>query len=109
MGLREAASCFVIFLLSVSARILLYDQISAAAHTRPAEQHHEVHYASVCFTQNRADDLYSNIGRVQPQRETEEEEEEAEYSAVRFVSATGTRREEEGDDSSAVYSTVTKH
>ncbi|XP_053274851.1 sialoadhesin-like isoform X1 [Pleuronectes platessa] len=84
-------------------------QIPAAAHTRPAEQHHEVHYASVCFTQNRADDLYANIGRVQPQRETEEEEEEAEYSAVRFVSATGTRREEEEDDSSAVYSTVTKH
>ncbi|XP_053275538.1 B-cell receptor CD22 [Pleuronectes platessa] len=84
-------------------------EISAAAHTRPAEQHHEVHYASVCFTQNRADDLYANIGRVQPQRETEEEEEEAEYSAVRFDSATGTRREEEEDDSSAVYSTVTKH
>ncbi|XP_062244213.1 B-cell receptor CD22-like isoform X3 [Platichthys flesus] len=84
-------------------------QIPAAAHTRPAEQHHDVHYASVCFTQNRADDLYSNIGRVQPQRGTEEEEEEAEYSAVRFDRATGTRREEEGDDSSAVYSTVTKH
>ncbi|XP_034430005.1 B-cell receptor CD22-like [Hippoglossus hippoglossus] len=85
------------------------DQISAAAHTRPAEPHDDVHYASVCFTQNRADAIYCNIGRVQPQRETEEDEEEAEYSAVRLDSATGTRREEEGDDSSAVYSTVTKH
>ncbi|XP_060923474.1 B-cell receptor CD22-like [Limanda limanda] len=85
-------------------------QIPAAAHTRPAEPHDDVHYASVCFTQNPADAIYCNIGRVQPQRETDEdEEEEAEYSAVRFDSATGTRREEEGDDPSALYSTVTKH
>ncbi|XP_060923476.1 B-cell receptor CD22-like [Limanda limanda] len=85
-------------------------QIPAAAHTRPAEPHDDVHYASVCFTQNPADAIYCNIGRVQPQRETDEdEEEEAEYSAVRFDSATRTRREEEGDDPSAVYSTVTKH
>ncbi|XP_060923484.1 B-cell receptor CD22-like [Limanda limanda] len=70
-------------------------QIPAAAHTRPAEPHDDVHYASVCFTQNPADAIYCNIGRVQPQRETEEdEEEEAEYSAVRFDSATGGKESE---------------
>ncbi|XP_056227099.1 B-cell receptor CD22-like [Seriola aureovittata] len=89
------------------------DTPSSAAQRQAAGQQDDLHYASICFSQNQGDVVYSNV-RVHPQRETEEEEEEeeedgVEYSAVRFnnaSSAPGTRRQEDGNDSCALYSTV---
>ncbi|XP_056226899.1 B-cell receptor CD22-like isoform X2 [Seriola aureovittata] len=90
------------------------DTPSSAAQRQAAGQQDDLHYASICFSQNQGDVVYSNV-RVHPQRETEEEEEEedgVEYSAVRFnnaSSAPGTRRQEDGNDSCALYSTVNKN
>ncbi|KAG7220294.1 hypothetical protein INR49_018286, partial [Caranx melampygus] len=51
-----------------------------------AGQQDELHYASVSFSQNQGDTVYSNI-RGHHQTETEEHEEEVEYSVVRFNSS----------------------
>ncbi|KAG7219917.1 hypothetical protein INR49_018506, partial [Caranx melampygus] len=51
-----------------------------------AGQQDELHYASVSFSQNQGDAVYSNI-RGHHQTETEEHEEEVEYSVVRFNSS----------------------
>ncbi|KAI9529174.1 hypothetical protein NQZ68_013481 [Dissostichus eleginoides] len=72
---------------------------------QPAEEQHDLHYSSIRFPQNQEDALYSNIGRVQPHRQTEEEEDMVEYTAVKTP---GLRRQEDGEDSFALYSTVNK-
>ncbi|KAG7217897.1 hypothetical protein INR49_020788 [Caranx melampygus] len=75
-----------------------------------AGQQDELHYASVSFSQNQGDTVYSNI-RGHHQTETEEHEEEVEYSVVRFNSSSesGRRRQEEETDPFALYSTVNKN
>ena len=50
---------------------------------QPAEEQHDLHYSSIHLPQNQEDALYSNIGRVQPHRQTEEDEDMVEYTAVK--------------------------
>ncbi|XP_033985905.1 hemicentin-2-like [Trematomus bernacchii] len=72
---------------------------------QPAEEQHDLHYSSIHLPQNQEDALYSNIGRVQPHRQTEEDEDMVEYTAVKTP---GLRRQEVGEDLFALYSTVNK-
>uniref|UniRef100_UPI0037E73601 B-cell receptor CD22-like n=1 Tax=Semicossyphus pulcher TaxID=241346 RepID=UPI0037E73601 len=89
----------------------VHDNLSAAARTHPAEQQDDLHYATIHFFQSQADALYSNIRPARSHRQTlkEDEEEDVEYAVVKINDASrlpGTRREEDGEDSFALYSTV---
>ncbi|KAM6942395.1 uncharacterized protein PEZ65_004277 [Lycodopsis pacificus] len=88
---------------------LVYDLASAPAPRQPAEH---LHYSSIRFTQNQEEALYSNIRPAQPHRQPEEEEEEeVEYTDIKTDNARSsprTRRQEDEEDSSALYSTVNK-
>ncbi|XP_075939061.1 uncharacterized protein LOC142940060 isoform X2 [Anarhichas minor] len=92
---------------------LVYDVTSAPAPRQPAEH---LHYSSIHFTQNQEEALYSNIRPAQPYRQTEEEdeeedEEEVEYTDIKTDNASSsprTRRQEDEEYSSALYSTVNK-
>lgn len=75
----------------------------------------ELYYASIRFSKNQEDPLYSNIGEAQPNRHKNEEEEEeeqegaVEYTLVNFKRASpGLRLQDAAEDSAALYSTVTK-
>ncbi|XP_010775646.1 B-cell receptor CD22-like isoform X2 [Notothenia coriiceps] len=72
---------------------------------QPAEEQHDLHYSSIRFPQNQEEALYSNIGRVQPHRQTEEDEDMNEYTVVKTP---GLRRQEDAEDLFALYSTVNK-
>ncbi|KAJ4944318.1 hypothetical protein JOQ06_012862 [Pogonophryne albipinna] len=70
------------------------------------EQQEDLQYASVHFSNNRADPLYSNMRAAQPLRHTEQQE-VPEYAAVKFSSAAPrTRGQDSGEDPAALYSTV---
>ncbi|XP_028254104.1 B-cell receptor CD22-like [Parambassis ranga] len=82
---------------------------SAAPEKQPTEQQDELLYSTICLYQ--ADPVYSNIPkRAPPCRQTEEEDDVTEYSAVKFdrPSAASRTRCDENEDSCAVYSTVNK-
>ncbi|XP_051240405.1 B-cell receptor CD22-like [Dicentrarchus labrax] len=84
----------------------------AAAQRQSEEQQDDLHYASICFPQNQEDALYSNIRYAQPHRRTEDEEGGVIYSAIKTdnaSSAPGRRRQEDVEDSCALYSTVNKN
>ncbi|KAK1885920.1 Complement C3, partial [Dissostichus eleginoides] len=66
---------------------------------QPAEEQHDLHYSSIRFPQNQEDALYSNIGRVQPHRQTEEEEDMVEYTAVKTPGEFNNISEYHQDDS----------
>ncbi|XP_078022573.1 B-cell receptor CD22-like [Epinephelus lanceolatus] len=88
----------------------VYDVPSAAAQTQPAEQQDELHYSSISFPQNQEEALYSNVRPAQPHRH-EDEDSGVEYTAIKTESASGapgTRRQEDGEDLFALYSTVKK-
>ncbi|XP_062282328.1 B-cell receptor CD22-like [Scomber scombrus] len=77
--------------------------------TQPAEQDN-ILYASVVFSNNQADPLYSNIGSAQLHRHMEEQE-VTEYAAVKFNragNAPRTRGQQTWEDPAALYSTVNK-
>ncbi|KAL7404067.1 hypothetical protein ABVT39_009073 [Epinephelus coioides] len=91
----------------------VYDIPPAPRQTTPSEQQDDLCYASVSFSKNQEDPLYSNVRLNQPNRHREEEEDEddVEYSVVNFKSAgaaTGSIQEEPAEDSSVLYSTVLK-
>ncbi|KAI9529066.1 hypothetical protein NQZ68_013373 [Dissostichus eleginoides] len=72
------------------------------------EQQDDLQYASVHFSNNRADPLYSNMRAAQPLRHTEQQE-VSEYAAVKFSSAAPrTRGQDPEEDPAALYSTVNK-
>uniref|UniRef100_A0A671TFV1 Ig-like domain-containing protein n=1 Tax=Sparus aurata TaxID=8175 RepID=A0A671TFV1_SPAAU len=73
------------------------------------EEQEDFHYASVHFSNNQADNLYSNIRPAQPRRHVEQQE--VEYAAVRNNSAsTAPRARGQGaaEDPAVLYSTVNK-
>ncbi|XP_063739695.1 B-cell receptor CD22-like [Eleginops maclovinus] len=72
--------------------------------SKPAEEH-DLNYSSIRFHHNQEDALYSNIGRVQPQRQTEEDEDSTDYTVVKTP---GPTRQEYGEGLFALYSTVNK-
>ncbi|KAL7404383.1 hypothetical protein ABVT39_013907 [Epinephelus coioides] len=91
----------------------VYDIPPAPRQTTPSEQQDDLCYASVSFSKNQEDPLYSNVRLNQPNRHREEEEDEddVEYSVVNFKSAgaaTGSIQEEPAEDLSVLYSTVLK-
>ncbi|XP_045886854.1 B-cell receptor CD22-like [Micropterus dolomieu] len=94
---------------------LLGNNPSAAAQRKQAEESDDLCYASVSFSKNQEDALYSNIKPAQPNRHKNEEEEDedgVEYSVVNFKSASASaelRRQEALEDSSALYSAVSKN
>ncbi|XP_034062783.1 B-cell receptor CD22-like isoform X2 [Gymnodraco acuticeps] len=72
------------------------------------EQQEDLQYASVHFSNNRADPLYSNMRAAQPLRHTEQQE-VPEDAAVKFSSAAPrTRSQDSEEDPAALYSTVNK-
>ncbi|XP_065816092.1 basement membrane-specific heparan sulfate proteoglycan core protein isoform X2 [Labrus bergylta] len=94
---------------------------SSSAQRKPAEVQEELCYASVTFSKNQEDPLYSNILQApqnrprqrpkQPKKEEEEDYEDVEYTMVKFERAsasTESRSPEVVEDQSALYSTVTK-
>ncbi|XP_030585719.1 sialoadhesin-like isoform X2 [Archocentrus centrarchus] len=87
-----------------------YEDPSAAAQSAAAEQQEDLCYASVSFSKNQDDPVYSNIKPTKPSRQKEEDEEEAEYTLVKFSNgAQGLRGQQAVEDSSALYSTVNKN
>ncbi|XP_034043595.1 B-cell receptor CD22-like [Thalassophryne amazonica] len=80
-----------------------YENTSAAAQRSPAEQQH-VFYASVRFTKNKADALYSSATAAQP-RPQRQDEETMEYSTINISRG---KHQEAVEDSDLLYSTVTK-
>ncbi|XP_035855840.1 B-cell receptor CD22-like isoform X2 [Sander lucioperca] len=83
----------------------------AATQRQPAEQEDDLNYSSICFPQNQGDALYSNIRPPQPRRQTEEQDDDVDYTTVKTEngsSAPGTRRQDDGEDVFALYSTVNK-
>ncbi|XP_078130278.1 B-cell receptor CD22-like isoform X3 [Sander vitreus] len=90
----------------------VYDSPSAPVQRTPAEQQDDLYYASVSFSKNQEDALYSNIRLAQPHRHKEEEEDEdVEYTTVNFKSASATTESgnQEAEDLYELYSTVSKH
>ncbi|XP_047433207.1 uncharacterized protein LOC125001639 [Mugil cephalus] len=90
----------------------VYDTPSSAAEIQPTEQQDDVHYSTINFSQGQIDVLYSNIRQDQPRRQTEEEDEDTEYTAVKCVGSgipPGPRRQENAEDSFALYSIVNKN
>ncbi|XP_030599918.1 Fc receptor-like protein 3 [Archocentrus centrarchus] len=86
-----------------------YEDPSAAAQSAAAEQQEDLCYASVSFSKNQDDPVYSNIKPTKPSRQKEEDEEEAEYTLVKFSNgAQGLRGQQAVEDSCALYSTVNK-
>ncbi|KAI9529149.1 hypothetical protein NQZ68_013456 [Dissostichus eleginoides] len=72
------------------------------------EQQEDLQYASVHFSNNRADPLSSNMRAAEPLRHTEQQE-VPEYAAVKFSSAAPrTRGQDSEEDPAALYSTVNK-
>ncbi|XP_038567874.1 B-cell receptor CD22-like [Micropterus salmoides] len=73
------------------------------------EEQDNLQYASIHFTNNQADPLYSNIRPARSLRHTEQQE-VMEYAVVTFKSNTAprSRGQETGEDSAALYSTVNK-
>ncbi|KAM8773677.1 sialic acid-binding Ig-like lectin 12 [Acanthopagrus schlegelii] len=96
----------------------VYDNRSAAAQRNPSEEQDDLNYATVSFSKNQEDPLYSNVGLANPKRQQHEEEEEeedeggVEYTFVNFKSSRSSPelrcQEVSVEDSSALYSTVTK-
>ncbi|KAM7010091.1 B-cell receptor CD22-like [Tautogolabrus adspersus] len=98
------------------------ENLSASAHRQPVEEQKDLYYASVGFSKNNEDPLYSNILQDKPNRPTnkeeedededeEEDEDDVEYTMVNFNSASaisGLRCQEVVEYSSALYSTITK-
>lgn len=71
-----------------------YDTPSAAAQREPAKQQEDLFYATVRFSKNREEALYSNIKPAQPNRHNcdDEEYEEVDYTMVNFNSASAVPR-----------------
>ncbi|XP_070771472.1 Schwann cell myelin protein-like [Enoplosus armatus] len=88
----------------------VHDNPSAAAQRQPAEQQDDLHYASIFFSRHHTECLYSNVRPAGPRGPTEEEDEEdgVEYTTIKTDNVPGTRRQEDGEDSFALYSTVNK-
>ncbi|KAF1394626.1 hypothetical protein PFLUV_G00003030 [Perca fluviatilis] len=90
-----------------------YDSPSAPVQRTPAEPHEDLCYASVIFSKNQEDALYSNIRLAQPYRHKEEEEDEdVEYTTVNFKSSSATTEsgnQEAAEELYELYSTVSKH
>ncbi|XP_035856823.1 B-cell receptor CD22-like isoform X2 [Sander lucioperca] len=80
-----------------------------------SEERDELHYASIHFSKNQTDPVYSNIRpaglRKHEEQDEEEDDDKVEYAAVKFNSASTpprTRGQETGEDPAACYSTVNK-
>ncbi|XP_071059784.1 sialic acid-binding Ig-like lectin 14 isoform X3 [Pseudochaenichthys georgianus] len=72
------------------------------------EQQDDLQYASVHFSNSRADPLYSNMRAARPLGHTEQQD-VPEYAAIKFSSAAPrTRGQDSGEDPAAFYSTVNK-
>nr|XP_033943116.1 B-cell receptor CD22-like [Pseudochaenichthys georgianus] len=72
------------------------------------EQQDDLQYASVPFSNSRADPLYSNMRAARPLGHTEQQD-VPEYAAIKFSSAAPrTRGQDSGEDPAAFYSTVNK-
>ncbi|XP_041640758.1 B-cell receptor CD22-like isoform X2 [Cheilinus undulatus] len=90
------------------------DDPPASARRQPAEEQGELCYATVSFSRNKEDPIYSNILQAKfnrPKTKNEEEEDEVEYSVVKITSACSlpeSRSQEVVEDSSKLYSTVNK-
>ncbi|KAM9363782.1 B-cell receptor CD22-like [Symphorus nematophorus] len=91
-----------------------YDLPSAAAQRQPAEQQDGLHYASISFSQNHTEAVYSNVRPARSHRPIEEEDEDddVDYTNVKIDNAscaTGARsQDDDGGESFALYSTVNK-
>ncbi len=58
---------------------------SAAAQRKPAEEEDDLYYASVSFSKNQEDPLYSNIRPAQAHRHKNEEEDDEDEESVEYT------------------------
>ncbi|KAI4794958.1 hypothetical protein KUCAC02_031752 [Chaenocephalus aceratus] len=87
-------------IISTAAVALTFSVLAGAAG--------DLQYASVHFSNNRADPLYSNMRAARPLGHTEQQE-VPEYAAVKFSSAAPrSRGQDPEEDPAALYSTVNK-
>ncbi|KAI9529218.1 hypothetical protein NQZ68_013525 [Dissostichus eleginoides] len=122
--LPAAATIPVVLLAVISLSVFLWIRRKRASRDSPEpeeradngeecvpdqpEQQDDLQYASVHFSNNRADPLSSNMRAAQPLGHTEQQE-VPEYAAVKFSSAAPrTRGQVPGEDPAAFYSTVNK-
>ncbi|XP_041642166.1 sialic acid-binding Ig-like lectin 12 [Cheilinus undulatus] len=90
------------------------DDPPASARRQPAEEQGELCYATISFSRNSEDPLYSNALQTKLDRlrtKNDEEEDEVEYSVVKITSARSlpeSRCQEVVEDPSELYSTVNK-
>ncbi|XP_062420487.1 B-cell receptor CD22-like [Pungitius pungitius] len=110
-----ASTSAVLLVIIMILAVILWTRKRSSQSSRPAERPEnteiptaELCYASVNFSRNQEDLLYSNIRPDRPPRRTEKVEEVL-YSSVN-VKSSGAASQCEGavDDSSALYSTVSK-
>ncbi|KAL6111162.1 uncharacterized protein ACO6RY_20108 [Pungitius sinensis] len=106
-----STSAVLLVIMILAAFFLIRRKRSSQSSRRPENTEiptAELCCASVNFSRNQEDLLYSNIRPDRPPRRTEEVEEVL-YSSVNFKSS-GAASQCEGavDDSSALYSTVSK-
>ncbi|XP_071361159.1 limbic system-associated membrane protein-like [Trachinotus anak] len=72
------------------------------------EQQDDLYYASVKFSPNQVDPLYSNIRADRTGRQREEEEEAVEYTVVKFNSGSASSRPRGEETVDVLYSTINK-
>ncbi|XP_074487391.1 B-cell receptor CD22-like [Sebastes fasciatus] len=107
--LAAAGTIPVVLLAVISLSVFLWIRKKRADQGQPEEQG-DLQYASVQFSNNQTDPLYSNIRPAQHLRLTERQE-VVEYAAVKFNGASTalrTRGQDTGEDPAALYSTVNK-
>ncbi|XP_037620176.1 B-cell receptor CD22-like isoform X2 [Sebastes umbrosus] len=108
-ALAAAGTIPVVLLAVISLSVFLWIRKKRADQGQLEEQG-DLQYASVQFSNEQTDPLYSNIRPAQHLRLTERQE-VVEYAAVRFNGASTalrTRGQDTGEDPAALYSTVNK-
>ncbi|TMS23009.1 hypothetical protein E3U43_008315 [Larimichthys crocea] len=123
-GKAAAAGTIAVVLLAIlSLSVFLWirkkraSEESSEAEERPGnreqgqlEEQGDLQYASIHFSNNQADSLYSNIRAAQPLRHMEQQD-VSEYAAVKINSARTaprTRGQKTEENPAALYSTVNK-
>ncbi|XP_041789826.1 hemicentin-1-like [Chelmon rostratus] len=121
-GLIAAVTIPVVLLVIISLSVFLWIRKKRASNEsseteegpgnrergRIATEQDDLQYASILFSSNQSDLLYSNIRPAQPLRHMEQQE-ATEYSAIKYISTSSALRTGgQEEDPAALYSTVNK-
>uniref|UniRef100_A0A3P8STU7 B-cell receptor CD22 n=1 Tax=Amphiprion percula TaxID=161767 RepID=A0A3P8STU7_AMPPE len=108
VGATTAVTLLVVFLLVfiMMRKKRRSEQSADPVQRADNREQDDLHYASIQFSKNLQESLYSNTASAEPQRHVEKEDEGVVYSGVRCNS--GIRGQETEEDAAALYSTVKK-